>query len=259
MGSGAYWRTAVLVACIAGPVAAASCGGKVASVAGDAGVPGSGTSGSATGSSSGLGGGGPTGSAGGGTAPTGSVAPGGGVSPGGSGSTGTGGSSGGGGPPDAGAGCGAPPSLQPQQGGTIFCGASSAGVALLCDSQEECCLGGTLGAGQYAPEECAPLGATCTNGTGPIAIACNQIADCRQDGLASTACCLQGAHETTVAGCGYPKFSGGTAIACEGSGGGSPTSCAAGETQVCSSQADCPTGTTCTAGKWKIYQLGFCL
>jgi hypothetical protein len=46
---------------------------------------------------------------------------------------------------------------------------------------------------------------------------------------------------------------------CEGTAGGTTaTACAAGETQVCSSQADCPTGTTCTAGKWKLYQLGFC-
>jgi hypothetical protein len=28
---------------------------------------------------------------------------------------------------------------------------------------------------------------------------------------------------------------------------------------MCSQQSDCPSGTTCTAGRWKIYEVGFCL
>jgi hypothetical protein len=63
-----------------------------------------------------------------------------------------------------------------------------------------------------------------------------------------------------VAGCGYPKATQGTAVVCESSDAGvAPGACAAGEVELCSSQADCPTGTTCTPGKWKIFQVGFCL
>jgi hypothetical protein len=140
---------------------------------------------------------------------------------------------------------------------------------------QECCLGGSIGGGNFAPQECATYGTTCTNGGGAdastneqaIAIACNQVSDCVANGkTGATACCLQGAKCTsgyTCTGspgaCPYPKYSDGVAIVCEGTGGGTTaTACAAGETQVCSSQADCPTGTTCTPGKWKLYQLGFC-
>ena len=35
--------------------------------------------------------------------------------------------------------------------------------------------------------------------------------------------------------------------------------CAAGEVQICSSAADCPAGKQCIAGKWKIFQVGFCM
>jgi len=127
-------------------------------------------------------------------------------------------------------------------------------------------VGGGIGSGVFAPDVCATFAAACTNGGGadagtneqPIQIECTQVADCHANGLTSTACCLQGAKTSTVAGCGYPKFSDGVEIACEGTGGGSVTPCAAGEVQVCSSQSDCPTGTTCTAGKWKLFQLGSC-
>jgi hypothetical protein len=160
--------------------------------------------------------------------------------------------------------CGAIPTLHPDDAGTIYCGFTDGG-SLLCPTGQECCLGGSLGAGQFAPEVCASYGATCTNGgvdggSPAVPITCAQVADCRANGNAgATSCCLQGATVSTVPGCGYPKFSHGSAIVCEGDAGGPATPCGPGETQICSSQADCPSGTTCTAGKWKIYQLGFCL
>jgi Cys-rich repeat protein len=65
------------------------------------------------------------------------------------------------------------------------------------------------------------------------------------------------------AGCSYLKSTKGSAIVCEGTGGGADggvtsTACATGEVQVCSSDADCPSGMSCQPGKWKIYQIGFC-
>jgi hypothetical protein len=113
----------------------------------------------------------------------------------------------------------------------------------------------------YAPEECDPWGNACNNpapspdgGGGGLAVECNQNADCTANGMSGAVCCLVGAHPAADAGCGYPKYSGGDSIKCE-----MGTACAAGETQVCSSQGDCPSGTTCTAGKWKILQVGYCL
>jgi hypothetical protein len=100
-----------------------------------------------------------------------------------------------------------------------------------------------------------------------IGIACNQTSDCAANGMTgSVACCLQGAKgPNPVTGCGYDKASSGTAVVCEATTGGTTTdagymvgTCLAGETQICSSDTDCPTGTTCKPGKWKIYQIGFC-
>jgi hypothetical protein len=173
---------------------------------------------------------------------------------------------------DAGADCGTTPGSHASEAGTIFCGFDDAGD-LYCPTTQQCCLGGGIGGGNFAPEECAAYGAACTNGGGdsgsntqPIAIACEQIADCKANGMAgATACCLQGAKcaagytcEGTPGACPYPKFSDGTAIVCEGDGGGATTACQAGETQICGATADCPTGQTCVFGKWKILQLGFC-
>jgi hypothetical protein len=125
-------------------------------------------------------------------------------------------------------------------------------------------LGGPVGSGVYAPQICAPNAAGCmipSEGMGPVPIQCNQISDCPSNGApGATACCLQGGSAPTPApGCTYPKVKGGTAIVCEGNSGGAATSCAAGETQICSTNADCPSGTTCAPGRWKLFQLGFCM
>jgi hypothetical protein len=157
---------------------------------------------------------------------------------------------------DAGASCGSTPTLHDTTAGSIYCDSM-----LTCSGRQQCCLGGALGGGTYAADSCTPLGSGCSNGGNPdaggspgIPIECEQVADCRANGVAGAAsCCLQSATTPAdPAGCSYPRATLGSAIVCETS------ACADGETTVCSSQADCPAGTTCTAGKWKILQLGFC-
>jgi Cys-rich repeat protein len=62
-----------------------------------------------------------------------------------------------------------------------------------------------------------------------------------------------------VTGCNYLKATNGTAVVCEGlAAGGAVTACAPQELQVCSSNADCPSGRTCTPTKWKLFQVGLC-
>jgi hypothetical protein len=131
-------------------------------------------------------------------------------------------------------------------------------------------MGGSIGGGQFAPDECVSFGGACTNPPdgGAIAIECNQISDCRARGNpGATACCLQGStscysNYTCPGGpagaCAFPKYRGGRQVACEGTGGGAATACASGELQVCQADVDCPGGTHCVAGKWKWYEVGFC-
>ena len=163
--------------------------------------------------------------------------------------------------------CGATPTLHAEPPGSIYCGFVDGG-ALTCTTGQQCCLGGALGGGAFGPELCQATGTACNNGgsvdaggSPAIPIACMQLSDCTANGIATAkACCLQGAiAPAPLPGCTYPKASRGTAIVCETAAGSSPVPCAAGEVQMCISQADCPTGTTCTAGRWKVYQVGFCL
>ncbi|HEY1693511.1 MAG TPA: hypothetical protein VGG39_15190 [Polyangiaceae bacterium] len=164
--------------------------------------------------------------------------------------------------------CGGSPTLHEDEAGVIYCGFDGT-ADLTCGVGQECCLGGAQGGGVFAPQECATTGAVCPNAAVPdagapaIPIECTQIADCTANGATSAvACCLQGATPPAVpAGCSYPKATEGTAVVCESSDAGAtgPRPCAQGEVQICGTQADCPTGTTCTPGKWKIFQVGFCM
>ncbi len=239
---------------------------------------GSGSNGSSSGGSSGSGSG--SGSSGGGAD---------------SGPDATSGSSSGGSSSGSGSssGCKSDPTLHPGTAGQIFCGYTDAG-SFNCMSGQQCCLGGKEGSG-FAPEACVSFGATCSNGSGPIPIECQQPEDCAANGKAGAVCCLQGGASipAAVAGCDAKdlKSQGGTAIACEtptgssgggldaggadagasdggvsdaasqsdaGMGGGS-ASCASGELQVCESESDCPSGKTCTPTRWKLYEIGVCL
>jgi hypothetical protein len=169
------------------------------------------------------------------------------------------------------ASCGSTPSLHVDTPGSIFCGYDfEAGADLTCATGQECCLGGSIGGGLYAQQACSTWtanGTGCTNPAdgGAIGIACSQISDCTANGVtgATVACCLQGGTVPVMApGCTYPKSTLGSAIVCEAAGSGGAASagtCAAGEIQICSADSDCPTGKTCTPGKWKIFQVGFCL
>ncbi len=156
------------------------------------------------------------------------------------------------------ANCNATPTLHPQEAGTLYCGNGADGGVLFCQIGEECCLSGKLPDGGFAPEECIPWGGTCTNGAVPRPIFCNQIADCIANGVANAAsCCIQGAPPPTIKpGCTYPNVKGGygTGVVCE-----QTAVCASGDVNICASQADCPSGTTCTAGKWTIFQFGYCM
>ncbi len=164
----------------------------------------------------------------------------------------------------------------PSAGGTVFCGDGADGGDLYCSTGNLCCLGGETASssGGFAADECNAIGTTCSNGTSPIPISCLQVADCTANGQFGAACCLQGGSNSgvpaAISGCDATdlKLSDGTAVVCESgsadAGAGDAAalpvpSCAAGETQICSSQADCPTGKTCTAMHWKTYEIGFCM
>jgi len=265
-----------VVAWPAGALGPSGCGGAVvpsdqgghpdASV--QDGSSGSGGSSGSSGSSSGGGSGGSSGSSGsssggGSGGSSGSSSGGGSGGSSGSGSGGGSGSSSGSSSGGVDAGCGAPPSLHQSPAGTIFCAFLPDAGVVDCTTGQECCVGGEIAPGQFAPQECAAFAGPCTNGSadagiGPIPIECNQLSDCAANGLSSTACCLQNAKVSIVAGCGYSRLSDGSGVVCEGTGGGGVTACAAGEIQICSAQSDCPTGTTCVAAKWKLFQVGVC-
>ena len=250
-----------------------SSGGSSGSSSGTLGGSSSGgSSGSSSGSSSGAGSSsGNTGSSSGGSSGSGSSS--------GSSSGGSSGSSSGG-PTDAGpdANCGSSPTLHADPAGTLFCGYQTDGGTLECvasSGDDVCCLGGEIG-GAFAPQMCAVTPAGCTNGsdggidagqTPAVPISCYQVADCTNAGFSgAVACCLQGGIlENPAPGCTYPKATHGNAVVCEGTAPGADAAatttgaCATGEIQICSAQSDCPTGTTCTAAKWKIFQVGLCL
>jgi hypothetical protein len=166
-----------------------------------------------------------------------------------------------GGTDDSGTGgdCGRAPTLHVTDPGDIFCGYLDDGGSFDCLTGNECCLGGSIGSGNFDPEQCAAWGTACTNpADGGVPIECTQSADCTANGKPG-ACCLQGATApAVVAGCGYSKSTRGNAIVCEESDAAAPACSGAGELQVCSADTDCPSGKTCVASKWKLYNLGFC-
>ena len=148
------------------------------------------------------------------------------------------------------------PTLHPSAAGTLYCGGTGA-TTLSCAIGQQCCLGGALGDGGFAPEQCAARGQPCANGGGGgtgtpgLPIACYSSGDCAANGASGDVCCLKGASPTSPA-CAWPRYANGQGIACE-------TACGADEVRVCTSNDDCPSGTTCVPGKWKIFQVGFCL
>jgi hypothetical protein len=153
--------------------------------------------------------------------------------------------------------------LQPAPAGDLDCLVGSDGGTLDClaaSGAGTCCLGGQIGGGAFAPNICAANAAGCTNGApdaGGSPIQCWQVADCAPNGFSGAqSCCIQGGatQPAPMPGCSYFRSKAGTGVACE-----TTATCAPGEVQVCSSPADCPAGKMCVPGKWKIFDVGFCL
>lgn len=114
-------------------------------------------------------------------------------------------------------GCKSDPTLHAGTPGDIFCGYTDAG-SFSCSTGQQCCLGGKLGTG-FAPEACETFGGTCTNGSGPLPIECQQPEDCAANAKTGAVCCLQGGASlpAPVSGCDAKdlKSQGGSGIVCE--------------------------------------------
>lgn len=277
-GSGSALRTwlalALFAGCSSNTIIVGPDGGPVSSGSGSSNgssgsVSGSGRGATASGSGS-IGGGSGSGSSSG--VPTNDSGAGGSSSGSASSSSGSSGSSDGGssgssgGPGDGGggpdAGCNPPPTLMPNPPGVLQCGPADGGT-LECTASSGsgvCCLGGPVGGGTYLPDFCRPNPADCSvnlpDSGSALPIECWQVADCTASGIGGAqSCCIQGATPPTrFPGCSYLRSKGGTGVMCE-----TTAACPMGSVQVCSSQADCPAGTTCQAGYWKIFDVGFCL
>jgi hypothetical protein len=168
----------------------------------------------------------------------------------------SGGNEGGG---DSAGGCthGNPPSLHVSDGGptSLFCGfkANDAGT-LYCDPHtQNCCVGGSMGTG-FADPTCNTKGVACVNGTMPKEIDCEDSNDCP---VVGSICCYTGPVPTLDPTCNYYRATSGISTHCVDPDAG--TACASGEQQICSSNAECPSGKTCTPFKTIYFGLGFCM
>lgn len=183
--------------------------------------------------------------------------------------------------------CKSPPSLHAGTAGDLFCGyPNDAGVwvdagsftcgtsgSCDCNPGNICCLGGSAGGGQYYPEQCAPWADGIDAGVGACAankglpIECEQTSDCTSNGAPTgSICCLTGnpsAPAPSPTNCTADlKSSGGTGIVCTlpSDGGVTAGQCPnSGDLQVCETQGECTGGKTCTAIRWKLYEIGVCL
>ena len=150
--------------------------------------------------------------------------------------------------------CGSTPSLHPGDGGSIYCPFGPDGSALHCAAAtQECCIGGKIGTNQFAESNCETWGTACTNpADGGRQLECGEALDCTGNNHGTT-CCATGALPAIKAGCGYyaesPGLKGSTCSA---------AACAAGQFQMCATDAECGAGKTCTPFKTLGMQLGFC-
>ena len=182
------------------------------------------------------------------------------------------------------AGCKTAPSLHPGNPGSLFCGylddasvfggpdgssTCSGSGSCSCGTGFECCLGGSLGGGQYAPQICSTWGGGCNNPPpdAGVPIECEQTSDCTANGAPTgSICCLTGNPSAPAPDPGPScpldlKSSGGSSIGCvvpADAGAAAGTCPNSGDLQVCETQAECPSGKTCTAIRWKLYEIGVC-
>ncbi len=153
--------------------------------------------------------------------------------------------------------CGTAPNLHPGSMGQLYCPfGPDAGAPIYCAAGTQyCCISGKVG-GVYPPSDCEDISAGgCTAVMqmvqGSTQIQCEDPAtDC--PAATGYVCCASPAPQP-VAGCGYSKITGWAYSKCE-----MGTACAAGETQICESQAECPSGLACVPMKAKGVQMGFC-
>ncbi len=145
---------------------------------------------------------------------------------------------------EAGVDCGPPSPLFPSTG-TIYCPFPEAGTLNCTPAVEECCVGGSLPGGGYAPSVCAPFGSSCANGTGPAQYECQGPGQCVDGGV----CC------GTLAGIG-PDSCGNlkgqiTQMLCE-------TACSLSENAICGSPLECDVGKQCLPLRSRGVSLGYC-
>jgi hypothetical protein len=142
----------------------------------------------------------------------------------------------------------------------IYCGFDADGGTLSCATGTQCCIGNSIGGGKFAPDDCEPWGTQCMNPANMgLNVPCEQPSDCtanNSDAGATPICCLMGSQPAQVTGCDAAdlKASGGKGTQCVAG-----TTCGAGNTQLCLSNADCPMGMTCHAFRWKIIEMGACM
>jgi hypothetical protein len=152
--------------------------------------------------------------------------------------------------------CKTPPTLHPDDGGTIYCPFGPDGSAIYCSATTTvCCIGGGT-SGNYQVSKCQDKAMECDNPSADAAgparrVECEDSLNCGTSGI----CCAKGGVPSDM-GCGYPlekpSFSQTTCVTDGGA-------CALGDFQLCSSQAECPMGKTCTAARTSIgVQIGFC-
>jgi hypothetical protein len=158
--------------------------------------------------------------------------------------------------------CPSVPTLHAASAGSIYCGFNNSDAGppdITCMTGQQCCVGGSIGGGNYANDDCEPWGTECMNPAGKgLAVPCEQPSDCMaNDGGTGQICCLMGTQPAmdVMAGCTTVlKASGGTGTQCNVG-----TSCGNGNTQLCLSNTDCPMGMTCQPFHWKIIELGACM
>jgi hypothetical protein len=158
--------------------------------------------------------------------------------------------------------CATTPKLFPGNGTTLYCpfigdGGDVPDAAGYCTPKtDECCVGGSLDGGGFAPSSCNPIHAACTDGKFPTQIECEDPAtDCPHAG---DLCCASAATPNTgsvpqwVASCGYYQLAEWDYNKCA-------ATCSNTEVQICATQAECPANTLCTPFRTtKGANLGWC-